>query len=76
MSFELPDILKLRNLIAAAAAVIVEWLWSSSLGVGFGAGSFAAILIVFLVLAWIIEKLALRLTGKRASKGPSSGSED
>lgn len=57
MSIELPDIFKLRNLLALLAALGIEWALSEFTGVPFSALSFAAILVGCLVLAWLIERL-------------------
>lgn len=62
MSFELPDIIQPRNIIAALVAVALEFGISALNGVqAFTTqgswGSFALFLIICLVLAWIIERV-------------------
>ncbi|MCI4662867.1 MAG: hypothetical protein MRY63_13735 [Neomegalonema sp.] len=61
MNIELPDIFQIRNVIAVALALAVEWGLSSLLEVPFRMESFALILIVFIIIAWLVEKLLVWL---------------
>ncbi|MEO1292682.1 MAG: hypothetical protein AAFV62_07620 [Pseudomonadota bacterium] len=65
MNIELPDIFKMRNLIALILALLAEWGLSTMTGVGFSAASFALILVAFVVIAWLVEKLIERLRKPR-----------
>lgn len=70
MTIDFPDIFKLRNLLAVLAAVGAEYGIASATDVPFHAGSFAAFAVAFVIMAWLIEKLARWMTG--ASRRPKA----
>lgn len=64
--FELPDVFRLRNVLATIAAVALELTLSTIGGVPFSFGALVVMLVIFLPAAWIIERALRSAAARRA----------